>query len=333
MAEHPDITTRLPGLRRRKDGVLAGAPESFTVIGLDIAPDKLKGRYRGTPHEGRACEIIDAIVQVQRIAKAPPAHFIDACRCGVVEPILIADLWEDRTGKTWAPLVDGRQRNVSVRAINAEKGPQLEIPALVKTFKKASPGLDAAIVKNVANCRVPRTPSQRAEDAADLDTRGLARGTMLALVEARDEAELEQLLALAACCNTVKDAVDGGKVPMGACVDLAKHDFAEQARRVAGRLAGNGKGAKDAAREPRAKTKPAPVLASWEATVRQSITIADTEDSAIMRAYADGLASAQGKAPPPWALRYHEASDAERLAANGGGKPRKGRKAAKGGPS
>lgn len=255
MSEHPDITERIPGLRRRKDGLLQGAPSLFTVIGLDVEATKLKGRYKGTAHEARACELIDAAEQKRRVAKPPTAGFIETCRGGLITPVIVADLWPDKTGKSHALIMAGRKRRVSIDTLNAEPGAvPLDMLGVVQTFRKSGPRMHGTIIRAAENCRNPRSFSERAEEAADMMGQAFAVAYVIALVEARDDKELNDLLALHECCEVVKDAVDEGHVLLSACGFLAKQDFAEQERIVARRLAGNGKGNKDAAAPPRAKT-------------------------------------------------------------------------------
>ena len=62
--------------------------------------------------------------------------------------------------------------------------PVIEVAAIFRPFKRATAGNDAAVVKVVANARVPRTFSQRAEDAADLRARSILISPPM--VEARD---------------------------------------------------------------------------------------------------------------------------------------------------
>lgn len=308
---------RYPGLKRRAEGA-GGDPYLFTVIGVDIAPAALITKYKGSKQAGYASDVIGAVVQKYRTAKPPPASFVDLCRGGIHEPIIVCDLGADAKGKSWMVVVDGRQRNLSARAINDERsGVSVEVTAVFRPFKRESAGIDAMVVKVVANARVPRTYSQRAEDAGDLRARNIAISPPM--VDARDDAEVELLVLLNGCAEGVKTAVDAGSFLLADVAALAKCDHEEQERRVTRKTAGKGKAAKDGAAPARAKTRPAPVLASVEAMARRmtSDMPADADPGspgARIRDAADIARWAQGGEPPSWWVKVVMASEAERMA-------------------
>lgn len=249
---------RYPGLKRRSEGA-AGDPRLFTVIGVDISAEALKAKYKGSKQYAYACDVIDAVVQKQRTAQPPPVSFINLCRGGIHEPIIVCDLGADAKGKSWMVVVDGRQRDLSARAINDEKtGVEIDVSAIFRPFKRGSAGLDATMVKVVANARVPRTYSQRAEDAADLRARGVAN--IAPLCEARDDAEVEHLIALNGCADEAKVAIDANLLPLAYASHLATLPPEEQVRQVARKLAGSSKKGRDAAAPPRLKTCPSRML-------------------------------------------------------------------------
>lgn len=303
---------RYPGLKRRSEGA-AGDPNMFTVIGVDVDAEKLKTKYKGSKQEGYAAAVIDAVVQIYRTAKPPPAPFVDTCRGGIHEPIIVCDIGADAKGKSWMVVVDGRQRCLSARIINAEKsGVTLDIAAVFRPFRRGTAGLDATLVKVASNCRVARSYSQRAEDAADLTARNVAG--IAALVEARDDAEVALLLHLHQCSDAVKEAVDAGKVPLADAAVLRKLTEEEQARRVARKTATGGRVAQNAAALPRAKTRRANHLAAVEQEVLASVGAlgdAPSPGQVQLRAFAEALAYARGGEPPEWAKKWIESASAK----------------------
>lgn len=333
------VTLKSQGRKLSRGGAetIVGPPEEFTVIGADITAEKLSALYPDeSKAHARARAIIRGVVDRTRTKGPPPDWYVATFVGGVEEPPSAANLGPDKKGRIWFPIVKGRQRTMGLREWNRKNPKEAhDLTCFLAPLKhNDAAGIDAeldALESNtVSNAFVAMPDSGKADHAARLKAKGRSVAEIVGRVGARDAAHVAQLLALAECCEKVQNEVDAGHVLLADALVLCKLTPVEQVRRVARKQAGNGKAAKDASAPPRAKTKPAPVLASWEATVRKSIDDA-SEDAAILRAYAEGLASAQGKAPPAWAMKFHEAADGERLAAKGGGKPRKGRKAAKGG--
>lgn len=280
---------RYPGLKRASEGAKAD-PTVYTVIGVDIDAERLIAKYKGSKQHGYAEEVVRAVVQKYRTAKAPPASFVDLCRGGIHEPVILCDLGADAKGKSWAVVVDGRQRVMAARTINAERnGIALDVAAVFRPFKRATAGLDATLVKVASNCRVPRTLSQRAEDAADLSARSVAN--IAPLVEARDDAEVKLLLALNECCDAVKESVDAGRTPLADCPALAKCDPAEQERRIARKAAGPSRKAQNGAAPPRAKTQPSKRIEA----VADAFEDEDMRIAIVLRWAAGGV-----KDPPKW---------------------------------
>lgn len=317
------------GIGRSKEGALE-YPDKYTVIGVDIDADALIARYKGSKGESYAGEIIRAVVQKYRTAKAPPGYFVNSLRGGVNEPIILTDLGPDKRGKSWAVVVDGRQRCVGLRTVNEENAsakpalPRFKCPAVFRAFSHKGAGLAAAMVKAVSNVHVAMTPSQKADDVLDLDWRGVGHEDIAHAIGARDTDEVASLLALAACCDAVKVAVDEGRYPLADVARCKLHTLpeAEQVARIA-RATAAPKGAtdkaarkaRDAAAPARAKTRPARVLASVEGELIR--VTADAPDdahpespAARLRDAAAVIAWAKGGAPPPWLARFIESARA-----------------------
>lgn len=255
-------------------------PEAYTIVGVDISAEDLKGRYKGTRREAFVCSIIDAAVQRQRTKGPPPAGFVNTLRGGVNTPILVCDLNRDGTkdakdeegkkcGRNWVIVIEGRQRTMGLRQINAENtgAPKLGLRCIYQSFPSEGAGLAAALVKIASGARVARTFSQRAEDATDLDNRSVAHADIAPLVEARDEEEVKMLLCLAKCIPEVQESVDAGVTPLALCKVLCAQSETEQARRVARKTSGGAgnaaptRGQQDAAAPPRPKARPAVIAA------------------------------------------------------------------------
>jgi hypothetical protein len=290
------------GIGRSKEGAL-DYPDKFTVIGVDIEADTLIKRYKGTRGERYAADVIRAVVQKYRTAGDPPDYFVRTLTGGVNEPILICDLGADVKGKSWAVVIDGRQRCMGLRIVNdrnkaaAPPLPALKVAACFRAFKHDGAGLAAALVKVTSNVRVARTFSQRADDALDLDGRGVGHEDIGPLVEAKDAAEVALLLALASCVDEVKAEVDAGRIPLAQCASLSKCKPEEQVRRVKrtsaasdGRRTRESEAARNAAAPKRAKTRRANVLL---ATAKEAQSTADEPgDDAADIAMAKGIAAA-----------------------------------------
>ena len=240
-------------------------PDRYTIVGLDVSEKALLAAYKGNAH---STELIKACVDKTRIAK-PPQWFIDSCRGGVNDPIIIIDLGADNDGKSWAIVNNGRQRVMSLRLINDENSerkpplPKMKLVAVFKAFARANAGLNATIVKAVSNVHVAMTASQRADHAIDLESRGVSLEDIGPLVGARDVEEVKMLLALAKLDPAAQKAVDDGTVPIALATKLEALPPAEQQRRVQRKTSG-GKGnaaptkaQQDAAAPPRAKGRPA----------------------------------------------------------------------------
>lgn len=328
---------RRNGLSRDTDGA-KGYADQFTILGVDIDPEALKKRYDGTKRHAYVCAVIDGLVQKQRTKTGKaPAWMVRVLRTAThIPPIKVADLgrdgtldgWDDssgkrkKAGKNWALVDDGRQRVMATRENDAASGatgqPRRMLSCIYETYSAKDTYADAVMSRVGANLREARTFSQRAEDAADMARAKYAESDIAPYVEARDGAEVLLLLALDKCEQGVKDAVDAGRVPIADCSVLSRLSPEEQVRRVARKTAGDGKGAKDRAAAPRAKTKPAPVLASWESEIRGAleplVEPTKREEMFLLHGYAAALAAAQGKAPPAWAVKFHESAEQARKA-------------------
>ncbi len=303
---------------------IVGPPDEFTIIGVDITVEKLSALY---PDESkahvRARAIIRGTVDRTRTKGPPPDWYVATFVNGVEENPSCANLGPDKKGRIWFPIVKGRQRTMGLREWN-KRNPKAthDLTCFLAPLKhNDAAGIDAELdaleANTVSNAFVAMPDSGKADHAARLKAKGRSVAQIVGLVGARNAEHVGHLLALAECCEKVQAEVDGGRVLIAECLVLCKLKPEEQERRVARKTAGNGKAAKDGAAPARAKTKPAPVLASWEAEVRNAIDGDPSDPSAIMlRAYADGLAAAQGKAPPPWAVKFHESAEQARKAAS-----------------
>jgi hypothetical protein len=287
------------GLGRSKEGAL-DYPDKYTVVGVDVDADKLIARYKGSRGEKYAAEVVRAVVQKYRTAGDPPDYFVRSLTGGVNEPIILTDLGPDAKGKSWAVVVDGRQRALGLRIVNDRNAaskpplPRLQLAAVFRAFKRDGAGLAAALVKVTSNVRVARTFTQRADDVLDLDGRGVAHADIAPLVEASDAAEVALLVALAGCDVAVKDAVDAGRLGLAEVGALAKLSHEEQARRVTRATAApkgaNGKAAREArdkAAPPRAKSLPRPkalaIADAFRAAPRVGVRFTEDDIEAVVR--------------------------------------------------
>lgn len=264
------------GLDRVGDGA-EGYPDQYIVIGVDITAEALKARFKGTKRETYVCAIIDAAWQAQRTKKPPTRAFVELLRGGVEVPIIVSDLgrdgtldaWEEvdgkrkRCGKNWVVVIEGRQRVLGRRILDAENKPKgiakLKITCVYRVFGNKATALEATIVRCVTAGRVARTPSARAEDAAALRRSGMGLEDIAPLAEARDATEVEHLLCLDKCETEVKDAVDEGKILLAECKILATKSPEEQVRLVLRKTAvepGTGR-TKDAQKARNAAAAPA----------------------------------------------------------------------------
>ncbi len=330
------------GLKRRGDGA-CGFADQYTIVDLDIGADALIARYKGTKREAWIADVVRGVVQRQRTAKPPDENFVRWLRRSRSIPaITIIDLgrdgtkdgWEEvdgkrrKAGKNWCVILDGRQRDMGQREVDKieeEAGrPKrlLDCDYFVPSAK--TPREDVVFYRVATALRVARSHSSRAEDAADLREQRYADEDIAGLVEARDVAEVETLIALHACCDAVKAAVDEGRYPLA---DVARCKLNtlpedEQIRRTSRSTAApkgaNGKaarGARDGAAKARAKTRPARVLASVEEELRRAAGERrdDAKDEDTLRAFivADVIAWARGNADAPaWLSKYVDSAKA-----------------------
>lgn len=320
------VTLKSQGRKLSRGGAetIVGAPEEFTIIGSDISAEKLSALYpdESKAHE-RARAIIRGVVDRTRTKGPPPDWFVASLSGGVTQFPTVANLGPDRKGRIWFPMVIGRQRNGGLREWNRRNpGNAHELTCVIAPLKhNDKAGIDAELDALEANAEsnvfVAMPDSGKADHAARLKSKGKADADIAGRIGARDAEHVKQLLALAECCEKVQAEVDAGHVLLADALVLCKLTPEEQARRVARKQAGNGKAAKDASAPPRAKTKPAAVLASWEATVRASVEglpPRDAESPVIIRrlGFIEGLIAAQGKGIPEWAAKFVEVEEAAR---------------------
>lgn len=310
------------GIGRSQEGAL-DYPTKYTVIGVDTDAAVLIKRYAGTKNAQYAADIIGAVVQKYRTAKPPPRYFVNSLTGGVNEPVVLCDLGPDAKGKSWAVVVDGRQRVLGLRIVNEENVaarpalPRLMLAGVFRAFAHKGAGLAAAMVKAVSNVHVAMTPSQRADDAVDLNGRGVGLADIATAVGARDVAEVNLLLVLADCHEDVKVAVDTGKIGLAAVADLSKHKPEEQARRVARKDAGPGRAGKDAAAPPRVKALARPVAEAMAEQLTKTRDFAGNgaDVAALVRYVLGDREQANGR---PWLVTLgNEAAEAVRAAKGG----------------
>lgn len=321
------------GLRRRGDGA-SGFAAQYTIVDLDISALDLIRRYDGTKRAAWVAEVVLGAVQRQRTKRPPSEAFTRGLkRAKVIPPVVIVDLGRDGTkdgeekdpstgrkrkaGKNHSIIVDGRQRCMSERENDRKREADgepcrlLDCDYMVPSSK--TPRQDVVLFRVGSAIREIRSMSSRAEDAADMIGQRYAPEDVAPYVEVETAAEVELLVALHGCDESVKDAADAGKLLLADVAALAKCSHEEQAQRVARKLAGNRKRAKDAAAPPRAKTQPASVLLSWAAEVRASVTgiaAAVKESPAIVRreGFIEGLIAAAGGEIPAWAEAFRQSA-------------------------
>lgn len=307
-----------------------GPPEAFTIVGLDKTAEQLLALYPetagkiGEAHE-RARKLINGVRDRTRADDIePPPEFVASIGAeGIVQRIVCANLGPDKKGKPWVLTVAGRKRNCGARRWNkAHPADAVEMLAEMRGFTNKS-GLDAELaaldINSASNIFVAMRPSQMADHAAMHNEAKRPLGVIALKIGAKSPEHVTLLLALAKCEKCFQDAVDADKMALSLAPTYAALTPEEQVRRVGRVLAGKGNAAKNEAAPARAKTRPAPVLASIERTVRASIpdNIGQDRNPDVerMQAYADGLRVARGGDPPAWAKKFHEASEDERKAA------------------
>lgn len=321
------------------DGRYKALPSDFTIIGgsgpNDRTAEQLAKLYPDdSANHRRARAIILGARDRLRVAQPPPAAFVASCRNGLTQDVGTADLREDKNGRRWVVVIVGRQRVQARRIIDAEGAkakppePALSIFCIMSSF--VGRDFDAELAALEANCRsncfVAEPPSVLADKARMLSEKGMAHGDIATRIGASGGAEhVGFLVALSACDERTWPAFDAGKLPLAYALTLYKLPAEEQAQRVARKLAGSGKAAKDGAAAPRAKTKPAPVLEAIEAEARKAVatkrkTPQDGDDlaDALMLGFAEGLAYARSGGCPSWAVGAVKAGEQARKAAKGG---------------
>ena len=292
------------------------------------------GGRRG-PESGFIAPEDVAIVELED--KAHPKHGFYLARLSPTDPEIVAFAADMRvvgwaTGSVAFVYRDGdklaaataRRRITAACIENARRKadkdnrPPIEVPCLITK--------DPATAEAIENSgRVDVPPMQVARDFVALkdglgDEMQAAARLRLPLHTAR---LLERCLSLPL---DIQGKVNRHEVPVDVAARMAGAGGAKAAEAVkAATDPATGKvDAKRAKKEAvrvkptKAKTRPAAILKSWEIAVRASVTDVDNEDNAILRAYADGLAAAQGKPPPKWAERFHASAVDERRAGKGG---------------
>lgn len=229
----------------------------------------------------------------------------------------------------------GDRRQAAVAIVNAERKAERLPPYKLRALTTGDPVLARSLENACRKGDKPMVIARRLRSnmgalATDPDRpeTGLAPAASACGVTLRDARLLLKCLSLPPEIQARVGAAENG-IPFDVAAGMAGDSAAALAAidatknldgKVNGRKAAAVAKAARKARAPapaRAKTKPAPVLASWEAEVRASVgSVAQDGYKAVrLGAYADGLAAAQGKAPPEWAAKYHESGDAARKAA------------------
>lgn len=314
---------------------MVAPPEAFAIIGVDTTAENLTALYpeEDSKAHARARAIIAGIRDKTRTAKPPPAAFVATLRCGVRQAITLANLGPDRKGRIWIVVALGRQRTLGLRLWNAANPEQTHrLRGMLEPFAhNAKAGVDAeleALEANAAsNVFVAMPESGKADHATMLAAKGKPIADIAITIGARDAEHVGLLLELAKCEPCVQDAIDSGKVAIGMAAIYSALAPEEQDRRLKRATAKGGKKGKSEAAPARAKTRPAPILASIERTVRASLATPIVDPSVkdtdlLLLGYVEALRVAQGGDPPAWAKKFHDAEEDERKAARkkGGGK-------------
>ncbi len=224
---------------------------------------------------------------------------------------------------------DGRRRLTAVRIENARRKTERDKrgPIRPRVVVDDNPALTTTMTNSMRKDDPPMVKARRfVENSETMGASAAARAAgFLTLAEAN---ACKAILSIPDA--SLHAAVNSGAVTVDTAARAAKKGGAVVRQVLTrARSSGGGKVTPEGAAKavmatvaPRAKTKPAPVLASWESEIRNGIpeTFGQDLDPTVerMRAYADGLAAAQGKAPPAWAVKFHESAEAARKAAKGG---------------
>lgn len=231
------------GLERSGD-LVEGAPESFTVLGVDVTVDALIKRFEGHPTE---IAIIRGVIQERRSAPgvlAPP-RFVRSLMGGVSEPVQFFRLKApEGRGKDVLLIAKGNNRTVGLRRANDQREAKglarfnLKGIQISSIGKSNVAGMFASEQHALSNVRVRVLPSQNAETAARLKFQGMSTLDIVSYCDGVEtEEEVLELIALGECGEAFQDAVDAGKVPVKAALRVAKMSGAVAAEWLAARLA------------------------------------------------------------------------------------------------
>lgn len=210
------------GLQRAGDRI-EGSPWQFTILDVDIPRNDLLALYDGKPAEQ---DIIRSVKQTRRAATLAPPEFVDICRIGITEPVQFYRLKEDCNGKRWLLIGRGANRCAALRIVNAERTdrglalydlPGIQAKRLDVSQKRPESAGEAALfaleMNAASNVRAAMLPSHKAETAAAFKARGIGVAGIVRYIDgARTVEDIWTLLALDLLCDSVKDAVDAGKV-------------------------------------------------------------------------------------------------------------------------
>jgi len=230
-------TIKARGLGRGGE-VSPGDPSKFCAIDGkndgDMSLNDLLDRYKGNQW---AQTVIRACADEKRAGEGAEPFFWHRLRSGVNHPIRYVDLGEDRFGKIWLPIADGRHRKAGVILVNVERASSadpepIELPGWAIKLPKGDANAEKAAeivrrIKNDANIYNRMKPSHLAARAAEWAILGnsfhvIAQKLALGVDADRAEEIVPWYLALGQAVPEIQDAADAGKFEIDAIRKIAK---------------------------------------------------------------------------------------------------------------
>lgn len=230
-------TIKARGLGRGGE-VSPGDPSKFCAIDGknegDLSLDALLDRYKGNVW---AQTVIRACVDEKRAGEGAEPFFWHRLRSGVNQPIRYVDLGEDRHGKIWLPIADGRHRKAGVILVNVERAstddPEpIVLPGWAIKLPKGEANAEKAAeivrrIKNDANIYNRMKPSHLAARATEWAVLGnsfhvIAQKLALGVDPDRAEEIVPWYIALGQAVPELQDACDAGKFDIDAIRKISK---------------------------------------------------------------------------------------------------------------